>query len=53
MSLNKQIDKAQVEAESLKNKGFKEYLFTRKTSMSLGVFLISLGAAFVLGAILF
>ena len=53
MSLNDKIDKAQNEAQALDKQGFKAYVFSRKVSMSLGVFGISLLVSFLFGAFIF
>jgi hypothetical protein len=52
-NLNKPIDKAQQEAAKIQSQGFKEYIFTKKTSMSLAAFLIIVATSFIIGAILF
>lgn len=51
--VNQAVDKAQSESEALQSKGFVGYVTKRKVSMSLAVFLITLGATFLVGAILF
>ena len=51
--VNKVVDKAQSEAKAIEGQGFKEYVTGRKVSMSLATFLITLGAVFLVGAILF
>lgn len=51
--VNKAVDKAQSESEALQGKGFKQYVTERKVSMSLALFLITIGVSFLVGAILF
>jgi len=50
--INKTVDKAQSETAAIQEKGFKTYFWSRKVSMKLGVFVISLLSALVLGAII-
>jgi hypothetical protein len=45
------IDKAQSEAQSIQNQGFKSYFWSRKISMKLGAFAITVLSAFALGVI--
>jgi hypothetical protein len=53
MSLNDKIDKAQSEAQALDKQGFKQYVFSRKVSLSLGVFAITVFVSFLFGAFVF
>ena len=53
MSLNKSIDKAQQEAATIQNQGVKNYIWSKRVSMSLGAFLITALALFIAGAIIF
>jgi len=53
MSINKNIDKAQSEAAALKEQGVKKYIWSREVKLSLGAFLITVLASFILGAIAF
>jgi hypothetical protein len=48
---NQVIDKVQSEAQSIQNQGLKSYFWNRKTSMKLGVFVITVLSAFLLGVI--
>lgn len=51
--INKAVDKAQQEAATIQSQGVKQYIWSRRTSMSLGAFLIVVLSAFIAGAIIF
>jgi len=51
--VNDAVDKAQLEAKAIESQGVKTYLWNRQVKMSVAVFLITLAATFVLGAIVF
>jgi len=51
--VNNAVDKAQLEAKAIESQGVKTYLWNRQVKMSVAVFLITLAATFVLGAIVF
>ena len=53
MSINKQIDKAQEEAVSLKSSGFVKYIWSRKLNVPIAVLLITAVVFSLLGAIAF
>jgi t-SNARE complex subunit (syntaxin) len=49
--INKAVDKAQSETAAIQEKGFKSYFWSRKVSMKLGVFVIVVISALVLGVV--
>lgn len=50
-NINKSIDKAQSEAAAIQTQGVKTYIWSRRVTMNLAVFLITVVSAFVVGVI--
>lgn len=50
--VNNAVNKAQAESEAIQSQGLKSYLWNRPVKMPLALFLITFGAAFIVGAVL-
>ena len=51
--LNQKIDQAQAEAAAIKSEGVKQYIWSKKVSLSIAALLIVVAISFVAGAIIF